>query len=106
MQEIFLQYGLLGAVVIALVWYILRIEKNAKELAKAIREEKESSEKRQREDRDALEKQHKEEREEWKDMIEAQFKRMNEQADEHSRLQREHTSVLASLKTMLENRKI
>jgi ABC-type anion transport system duplicated permease subunit len=66
-------YGVLGIVVIALAAYVLMIEKR-----------------------------HSSERKEWKDTIEKQFDVVNRAADEANKATREHTSVLSSLKTIIE----
>lgn len=55
-------------------------------------------EKKRGKEREELEKAHREERKEWRATIEKQF-------EEQARNTKENTSVLASLKQMLENRK-
>lgn len=76
MIELFLQYGVLGGVVVGLAGYILRIEGR-----------------------------HKKERKEWMEMQERQFDRTNDMTDETHRVLRENTNILAGLKTLLENRR-
>lgn len=76
MNEIFLQYGLIGAIVVALGMYIIRIESR-----------------------------HKKERDDWRNMQEKQYERMEKRDDESNRISREHISILSGLKTLLENRR-
>lgn len=76
MDTLFLQYGLLGGVVLGLSAYILRIEAR-----------------------------HKKERKEWQDIQMDQFNRINDLTDETNKVIREHTNILSGLKTLLENRR-
>lgn len=76
MEKELFQYGILGIVVVALSGYVLRIEGR-----------------------------HKKERKEWMEMQERQFDRTNDLADESNKVIREHTNLLSSLKSMLENRR-
>jgi len=76
MEAAFLQYGVLGLVVVGLGAYVLRIEAR-----------------------------HKKERNEWMDMQSEQFDRMNDLADESNKVIREHTNVLSGIKSLLENRR-
>lgn len=74
-MEALSQWGVAGAIIIALATYVIRIETR-----------------------------HKSERKEWKDTIEKQFNRMDEMSDEGHKVTRENTSILQGLKTLLENR--
>lgn len=76
MEAALLQYGAIGAMLIGLAAYILRIEAR-----------------------------HKKERKEWMEMQSTQFDRMNELSDESNKVIREHTNILTGLKTLLENRR-
>lgn len=76
MENQFLQYGVLGAVCIAMAWYVM-----------------------------FLQKEHRKERKEWRDFQEKQVDRMAEQTDESNKVMREHSNLLSGLKTLLENRK-
>lgn len=72
MQEVILKNGVLGAFVIALAIYILRIQSD-----------------------------HKKERKEWKDTMEKQFERMDETTTETNKVMREHTNIISELKGLL-----
>lgn len=76
MERIFLQYGVMGAIAIALGYYILSVENR-----------------------------HKKERDEWRKMQEKQLDRMDDIAKENNKVIREHTNILASLKSLLENKR-
>lgn len=76
MDAVLLQYGILGAVVVGLSSYILKIEAR-----------------------------HRKERKEWQEIASNQFKRMNDLGDETNQVIREHTNILSGLKTLLENRR-
>lgn len=76
MEMVFLQYGILGVVVIGLSGYILKIEAR-----------------------------HRKERKEWQETAANQFKRMNELSDQTNDIIREHTNILSGLKTLLEIRR-
>jgi hypothetical protein len=83
MTEGFLQYGILGLVVVALGSYLLRIE------ARHTKEKKEL-----REERDALMK-----------MNEKNFDRIGEMTDDSNKVMREFTNVISGVKTLLENQR-
>jgi hypothetical protein len=83
MTEGFLQYGILGLVVVALGSYLLRIEARHNKEKKELREE-----------RDTLMKMH-----------EKNFDRVSEMTNDGNKVMREFTNVLSGLKTLLENRK-
>lgn len=76
MEAAFLQYGVLGLVVLGLSAYVLRIETR-----------------------------HKKERREWMEMQSEQFDRMNDLTDESNKVIREHTNVLSGIKSLLEVRR-
>lgn len=76
MNEVLLQYGVLGVVVIGLASYILKIEAR-----------------------------HKKERDEWREQDSKQLDRVNQMNDTNNQVLREHTNILQGLKTLLENRK-
>jgi len=85
MEEIFLKYGITGAVILCLGIYIVRIEERHR---KERREERESREKEESENRKVQEK---------------QFDRISDLTDESNRVTRENTNILAGLKSLLEN---
>lgn len=76
MEKIFLQYGVMGAIAIALAYYIL-----------------------------SLQNQHKKEREEWRKAQEKHIDRMDDIARENNKVIREHTNILSGLKSLLESRR-
>lgn len=76
MEQIFLKYGLPGACLIALGWYIIRKENH-----------------------------HQKERKEWRELQETMFNRTNTISDETNKIIRENTNILVGLKTLLENRR-
>lgn len=76
MQNILLQYGVLGVAVIALAWYILRKDQ-----------------------------QHSKERKEWTERQDKQIDRMLESSEESNKVLRENTNILSGLKSLLENKK-
>jgi hypothetical protein len=76
MEKIFFQYGVLGAIPVALTWYIMYLHK-----------------------------QHKKERDEWKVMQEKQLDRMDDIAKENNKVIREHTNMLSGLKSLFESRR-
>lgn len=76
MTEGFLQYGVLGLVVVALGSYVISIESR-----------------------------HRKERKELTDMNERMFDKMIENNDESNKVLRENTNILSGLKTLLENRR-
>lgn len=75
MQQVLLQYGILGVIVIGLSSYIITIETR-----------------------------HRKERKEWMEANNRLSDRSNSMADETNRVLRENTNILASLKALLENR--
>lgn len=87
MQEFLFKYGLPGAALFALGWYIISLEERHRKERKEWREQQEK------------------ERGEDRKLQEKQFDRMNEQADITNENIRENTSILSSLKTLLENQK-
>lgn len=86
MTEVFAQYGILGAVVICLAGYILRIEGRHKKERKEWLDE------------------HKRERNEWLESHQRQIDRANQVADDTNRTLRENTNILTGLKTLLESK--
>lgn len=76
MEKELLQYGVLGVVVVAMGYYILKIESR-----------------------------HKKERKEWLDMQDKHFDRMSDMNDESNKVLRENTNILSGLKTLLENKR-
>jgi len=76
MEKEWLQYGVLGLVVIGMAYYILYIERERSK-----------------------------ERKEWREVLEKQQERVNDIADENNKIIREHTNILIGLKTLLENRR-
>lgn len=76
MEKEWIQYGVLGLVVIGMAYYILLIEKERSK-----------------------------ERDEWREILLNQQERLHDIADENNKIIREHTNVLIGLKTLLENRK-
>jgi hypothetical protein len=74
MQDFFLNYGLTGAIILALGMYVLKLE-----------------------DR------HRKERKEWQEQQDKQFDRLNEISDSTNHAMRENTNILSGLKTLLEN---
>lgn len=76
MEKIFLQYGVMGAIAVALGYYIRTIQAS-----------------------------HKAERDEWRKMQEKQLDRMDDIAKENNKVIREHTNILSGLKSLLENRR-
>lgn len=85
MQNIFLSYGLTGAIILALGMYILKLEDRHK------KERKEWSEKQEKEN------------ERDRDIHQRQFTRMNEMSDQSNEVMRENTNILSGLKSLLEN---
>jgi hypothetical protein len=83
MTEGFLQYGVLGLVVLALGGYVLRIE------ARHSKEKKES----------------REEREQLLKLNEKNFDRISEMSDETNKVLRENTNIISGLKSLLETRR-
>lgn len=76
MEKELAQYGALGIIVIAMAYYILRIEAR-----------------------------HKKERKELMDVNEKHFDRMSNMNDESNKVLRENTNILSGLKAILENRR-
>lgn len=76
MEKELAQYGALGVIVIAMAYYILRIEAR-----------------------------HKKERKELMDINEKNFDRMSDMNDESNKVLRENTNILSGLKAILENRR-
>lgn len=76
MEKIFLQYGILGAIPLAMAWYIMYLHK-----------------------------QHKKERDEWRAMQEKQLDRMDDITKENNKVIREHTNMVSSLKSIFETRR-
>lgn len=97
MEDKLLQYGVLGVVVIGLVWYLLYREKQW-------RIEKKEEREAHRVDTEMHAKLHKEEREKLTDTQDRQLERMEEMSDEGNKIAREHIQILTGLKTLLENR--
>lgn len=85
MEEVFLKYGLLGAIVIALGIYILKLE-----------------ERHRKERKEWMENQWKEQEQSRKTQ-ERQFDRMNEMSDNNTEAIKETGGILTGLKTLLEN---
>lgn len=85
------QYGILGLVVIGLVWFILFLFKREERRDKCNQDIIDAKECR---DRD--------ERAEFRELINVQFKRINDVTDETNRVIREHTNILATLKEYLD----
>lgn len=71
MEKIFIQYGVMGAIAVALAYYIL-----------------------------SLQNQHRKERDEWRQAQEKHIDRMDDIAKENNRVLREHTNILTELKTL------
>lgn len=76
MEKLFLQYGVMGAIAVALAYYIL-----------------------------SLQKQHSKEREEWRKAQERFVDRMDDALQENNRVIREHTNLLSGLKSIFENKR-
>lgn len=83
MTEGFLQYGVLGLVVLALGSYVIKIEQRHRKERKELQEE----------------------RKEMMKMNENLSDKMIESNDENNKVIREHTNVLSALKTLLENQR-
>jgi hypothetical protein len=76
MEKIFLQYGILGAIPLALAGYIMYLHT-----------------------------QHRKERDEWRQAQDKLMDRMDDTAKENNKVIREHTNILSGLKSILESRR-
>lgn len=85
MQEFLFKYGLPGAVIFALGWYVLLLEE------------------RHRKERDEWRKTQEKESVENRQVQEKQFDRINEMSNTSNQVTRENTSILSGLKTLLEH---
>lgn len=85
MQEFLFKYGLPGAIIFALGWFIFTLEERHRS------ERKEWNEARERE------------LAENRKIQEQQFQRMEEMNDNSNQAMRENTSILAGLKSLLEH---
>lgn len=76
MEEVLKQWGVAGAIIVALAAYIIRIEGR-----------------------------HARERKEWRETQSKQFDRLNDINDQNNKVLRENTNILSGLKSLLEHRK-
>lgn len=85
MEDVFIKYGLPGAVIAALALFVAKLIEW------------------HRKDRQAWEEQTKKQRQEMMELFEKLFNRQADLTDESNRVTRDNTSILAGLKSLLEN---